>query len=335
MDTRLLLKGGAPARALVALLVTLAAGCRAEPAKAPAPASATPPPSAAPVSAAAPAPGGGGGNGDGTGQGGQRFRQAGVYVDGTPVAVIKFGELPPALRSAWQTQTTSEGQTLKVRRFLLADYLEALGVDLARVKAVHFYGGRTRVGVMPGDELRKRRKELLFSFTQSERGKARMHWPPQVQVSDEIDLINDLAVYVDKAPPTLNEKTWGLELGGQPVEGIPYATTEMRGGTRLYVDGRLARVIRPKALEAPAGDPPRWSLAAQIAGAGVALDKVREVDLIDDDALVGRLDHDAAAHATFDAAAESHGRLTVHPGETKAEAILVYVQATPLDPKDR
>jgi len=268
--------------------------------------------------------------------GGRRFREAAVYLDGTPIAVIKFGELPPALGTAWHTLTTSEGETMKVRRFNVGDYLEALGVDLKKVQALHFYGGRERIGILPGAELRKRRKEIQFSFTQSETGKPRMHWPREVAISDKIDMINDLTVYAEKAPPLWNEKTWRLEIGGQPVDTIPYAANgELRGGTRLYVDGKLARTIKRNALGAPSGSPPRWSLAAQIAAAGVALDQVRALDLIDGDRLARRVEGPAIAELSFEVAERSGGRLSFHPGAANAEAVLVYVKSAPVKPEER
>ena len=301
--------------------------------KAPATGGEAPAPEAGADGKAAGTQGKGTGDGSGGGSGGRRFRQASVYLDGVALAAVLYGELPPGLRSTWHVKTTSEGEEMKVRRFLVAAYLQALGIDLARVQEVHFYGGRQRVGRLPGAELRAHAADLAFSFSRSTSGKPRMHWPAEIGVSDKIDVINAIAVYVDKAAPTWNADRWQLEIGGQPVEGIPYSSGENGGGTRLYVDGRLARTLKPKSLGTPDGTPPRWALATQIATAGVALDRVQAVDLIAGDQLVRRLDAATAAAARFEVG--DQGRLTVFPGEWSAEAIQVYVQATPIDPEAR
>lgn len=326
----------------ILLVISVFAAACSKPAEAP-------PPAPAPVSAAvsaAPSKGqnkgdgsgradgsGRSGAGDGGGGGQQRFRLASVWVDGTQLAAVRYGELPPGLRATVVEQTTSEGEKLPVRRFRIADYLEALGVDVARVREVHVYGGRGRIGVLPGDELRKQRHDVMFSFTQGERGKPRLHWPRDIAVTDKIDMLNDLTVYVDKAPPTWNQEAWRLEIGGQPVEGIPYATAESGGGTRLYVDGRLARTLRRRSLGEPTGEPPRWPLAAQLAGAGVVLDQVQAVDLVDRDTRVSRLDKAAVATAALEVPDGSQGRVTVQPGGFTAEAILVFVKALPVEPR--
>lgn len=339
-----------PARSRACLLLLAALGCTdpseptAAPASAPASALASAPVSAPPSApASAPAPSlqedptdaGGARNGSGGGQGtgGGRFRQAAVYLDGTALAVLKYGELPPTLATTWQERTTSEGGVIRVRRFAVADYITALGIDRARVREVHFYGGRQRIGILPGAELVKSPKDITFSFTQSEGGKPRMHWPKESTVTDKIDMVNDMAIYVDKVPPTWNTETWRLELGGQPVEGIAYRTQEVGGGTRLYVDGRLARMIKPKTLGPGSGDPPRWSLPAQLASAGVVLGQVQGIDLVNHDVVGRRVAAGDVAGLTFEATQNANGRITVLPGEVVAEAVLVYVQAKP--PEDR
>jgi hypothetical protein len=272
------------------------------------------------------------GAGDGSGGGQQRFRQAGIWLDGVLLAAVRFGELPPGLKPVYIERTSSEGERFDLRRYTIADYLQALGVDVAQVREVHFQGGRGRIGVMPGDELRRKRAEVTFSFTQSDRGKPRLHWPREVDVNDKIDMLNDLTVYVSKPPPTWNAEKWQLEIGGQAVQGIPYASDSSGGGgVRVYVDGRIVRTLRPRSMGPGTGDPPKWALAAELAGAGVVLDTVRAVDLVDRDQRTARLSREAARTAQFELGDGDRGRLLVHPGGHAAEAVLVYVRAEPIE----
>ncbi len=97
-----------------------------------------------------------------------RFGECAVYVDGEPLAVLSYGELPPNLPVHWQKV---EGEDEKVPRFLMAEYLEGLGVDLRKVRELHLYGGQNRVGIVKGDELRRFARRCRFSFTRNVTGK--------------------------------------------------------------------------------------------------------------------------------------------------------------------
>ena len=177
----------------------------------------------------------------GGGQKAKRFGQSPVYVDGKPIAVAAYGELP-----AWlPDHPVKLGDGRTAIRFVLGDYLTALGVDLARVKSIHFYGGRGRIAIMPGDELRRVKKQLLFSFTNGDSGKMRMHWDGKLEVSDTIDKVQAVAIYIEKKPPAWSTAKWGLiDDNGVKYEGIPYVDNPLKGGVRIYLDGRLAHLLK-------------------------------------------------------------------------------------------
>jgi len=187
--------------------------------------------------------GGGGGGGDRGGGGAKkkRFGQSPLYVDGKPVAVVSYGELPPWLK----TQEVTLGDGSKVMRFRLAEYFESVGIPLGKVQEVHLYGGRGRIAIIAGSELRRVKKDLLFSFTEGDNGKMRMHWGPKLEVSDTIDKVQAVAIYVDRKPPRWDRAKWGLvDDQGVKFEGIPFVGQPMKGGVRFYLDGRLAHHLK-------------------------------------------------------------------------------------------
>ena len=287
---------------------------------------------------------GSGGTGDGGGQrrpGGQqkkRFGQSPVYVDGVPTAVVAYGELPPWLKTRWVA--LNDGR--KVIRFLFADYLRALGVPLGRVQAVHLYGGRGRVGTISGSELRRMRHRLLFSFTKGDAGKMRMHWDGDVQVSDSIDKVQAVAVYVDRKPPRWDRGKWGLvDENGVEFEGIPYARAPLKGGVRIYLDGRIAHVLkRNRTFERkiePArivGGVPTFGMFDYLDQVGVDARRVAAVELLDENQVALRLDGRALAaernKAELSAPPRSSGRVVVHLGgdrrDVEVTAINLYTR---------
>jgi hypothetical protein len=89
------------------------------------------------------------------------------------------------------------------------------------------------------------KKELMFSFTEGDNGKMRMHWDPKLEVSDTIDKVQAVAIYIDKKPPRWDRAQWGL-VGddGVKIEGIPYNDAPLKGGVRIYLDGRIVHHLK-------------------------------------------------------------------------------------------
>jgi hypothetical protein len=247
----------------------------------------------------------GGGDGSGNGRrrpGGQkkkRFGQSPLYVDGVPIAVVAYGELPPWLPTHWVT--LNDGR--KVVRFVMADYLSALGVPLRRVQSLHLHGGRGRVGIIPGDELRRVKDRLLFSFTQGDQGKMRMHWTGDIGVSDSIDKVRAVAVYVDRKPPRWDRGQWGLvDDEGVKFEGIPYAEAPLRGGVRVYLDGRIAHVLKRNRTFERKVEPTRFAdgvpvfrMFEYLGEVGVDAKRVVAIELLDENRVAHRLEGPALA----------------------------------------
>ncbi|MFO0762752.1 MAG: hypothetical protein U0359_40320 [Byssovorax sp.] len=284
----------------------------------------------------------------------RRFKEAGVYLDGKPLGVLRHSELPPSLPR--RSQRLEDGR--EVPRFRLLEYLAALGAPVDRLKAAHFLGGRGRASIVAGDELRKHPETLLFSFSRGDSGKPRVHWPPEgIAVNTTIDTIAGILLYADKEPPAFDRKDHSFSLdGGAPIDGIPYAQgEEPLKGTRVYVDGVLAASMRRRTL--PAGllqpgskeDDPRYWLGGWVASldGGAA---PSAVELIAGDEVVTRLSASQWAEEQkdlwFSLPRRSQGKMRVllPPGDpavfaaapgtikdpsVKVTAIQVYVKTQP------
>lgn len=248
----------------------------------------------------------------------RRFKDAPVYIDGRRVGVIRPLEVPSALKPHMRIRAGKK----PTPRYSIAEYIAAAGGDLAKVREVHLYGGRTRIAVVPGDELRKHREDLFFLFTGGARGKPRIGWPPDgIKVNASIDIVQAVAVYQDKEPPAFDPKTSVLSFAdGKPIEGIPYAPNEELKGTRFYADGVLAgwmkRKILPNSMLLPGSEvgDGLFSLAAYVASLGVDPRKVKAIELIQDDDAVARLDGAALTREpllTFTLPRRSQGNLVL------------------------
>jgi hypothetical protein len=287
---------------------------------------------------------GGRGDGSGGGQKGQRFGEAAVYVDGKPIAVMRYLELPPTFSSI--AYPLEDGR--KVKRWSLADYLETLGVDLKKATAVHLLGGRGRASMMTAAEVLKHRKDLFFSFTRGEGGKARVHYPADgIETNTTIDTIQSVAVYVDKpAPEFVREKRHFLYADGSIVVGVPYSKPEESlRGTRVYADGKLVGSVKRRRLPDSVLSKryelqrPLYSVDAYLSSVGVPPAQLREIAFVRGDSVGARFD--AAAWKKLEETADfslqqgSEGRLILHTttpsGETAipVSAVLCFVKQQP------
>lgn len=275
------------------------------------------------------------------GNGTKKWRDTGVYLDGKPIGVLSFGELPVGLAPVWIEEkhaapiapgSHAPGYTLvEERRYRFVDYLTALGVDLARLRELHIMGPRlTEVVVVSGAELRsKRGRELLFRFAGLVGGKAIPVVPPRLGNGIKPDKIACVMVYADKAPPVLVPGE-GLQLDGQPVLGIPYYGEPLRGGVRIYQDDRLAMVIKRPLLRAtrPAAmvdGKPRYRLWDLLAQKGVDTARVTEGWLIADERRVQRLGRAELEAATFEVGDKEKNEIRF--GAVRASAIALHAHA--------
>ena len=79
-------------------------------------------------------------------------------------------------------------------------------------------------------------------------------------------------IYIDRKPPTITRD--GIELDGVAQDGVPYYGEPVRGGVRIYLDDKLATIVKrqeldPKqAKQTPDGEL-HWSFADFLKSKGV------------------------------------------------------------------
>lgn len=245
-----------------------------------------------------------------------RFSQdAPVYVDGKPVGVIRFVELPTAVKPRTVKLAGGFSQT----NFTFNDYFKAVGVDLAKVKSVQLYGGK-RVAVIDASEFHRLGDKLQFSFLRGDRGKVRMEWPSEkLNVNTTIDLLTRVAVYVDKEPPHTDKNNDLVMPDGTKVaeDKMPYVDSEAGNGTRVYVDGAYVATVKRRKLgeelRVPAMDETdaRFSLAGYTRSLGVDGTHAKAIDFVSSDDVVGRVDGAGAKQLSFSMPRHNQGRISV------------------------
>ncbi len=260
------------------------------------------------------------------GAGRDRWRGGGVYVDGTPVGVLRYAELPRGLQPVWETHRKvlpfKRGEPVrysetKVPRFRVRDYLQAIGVDPARVTEVHLHGARSSAIVLTRDDLAQHADDLLFKFAGDTFGKP-IPMIRGIKVGTSFDDLIAMTIYVDRKPPSLTADQT-LELDGVPVRGIPYHGEPLRNGVRVYVDDRLAMVLKRNELATSTTG--RFHLAEVLERNGVATTTLARAELIYDEARTATL-----AFADLDFGFQNTGAIAIGKDAAPAEAIALYTR---------
>lgn len=277
-------------------------------------------------------------------RGASRWKDTGVYVDGKPVGVLAFGELPLALEPTWVDDEISvpvkPGQrsvgkaTTKQRRYRFIDYLKAVGVDLARVRELHIYGPRFSETVMvTGEQLRgPHGAELMFRFGGEIWGKA-LPVVPFAFNTRSPDKISAVLVYVDKEPPVLIRNK-GMSLGGEIIRDVPYFGEPMRGGIRLYLDDLLVAQIKRRTLEKQADGVARNKLVDFLVADGVDVSRIKEGWVIRDELRRERLSRADIDQARFEAGAQAKGAVTLIVGDRRILANHIAFHSRELAPDE-
>ena len=275
------------------------------------------------------------GTGQGQGQGQKRFGDSAAYVDGKALGVLRYFELPPDLK--YFNYPLANGKN--AQRYRVAEYIEAVGVPLDKVKAVHFVGGRNRTAVVAGEEIRKQRDVLAFSFTRETAGKARMHWPPGIQSNTTIDAIVNLLIYVEREVPTYDSKKKAFfDKETKRFEGVPYADPDAAiRGTRVYVDGVYQASVKRKLLPDAVLSPrysvtnPVFSVEKYLGWIGAKPQETTTFAVVQGDSVVLRMDQKSwkTANASLDflISKGSEGRVIVlgEDGSTRFPAHSLHV----------
>jgi hypothetical protein len=257
-------------------------------------------------------------------KGASRFKDPGVYVDGVPVGMVRFGELPVPLEPYWHEERASvpykQGDAhkpykiVKQRRYRWLDYFNALGIDTERIDQVHIYGGAKRRAavVVTGKELREH-GGFMFRFGSDVYGKTIPACPNGVGDGKCPDVVGAVAVYIDKKAPI--REGAHFYLNGERLKDIPYFGEPLRGGVRIYKDGSLATTIKRRKLTqdelkvtTPEGDT-RWKFFAFLEMQGVDTKDITEAWVIRQNKRVQKLTREQIENATFEATGQKRGEI--------------------------
>lgn len=271
-----------------------------------------------------------------------RWKDIGVYIDGKPVGFLNWGELPVGCKPSWLREKVSADKRYgtddpgwkwaRKRYYKFTDYLKAVGVDFRKVKELHLLGPRAQVLIVTGRELMSpAANDFWFWFGSNTSGKPIPHAPSKFGRGGSGDKITGVMVYIDKKPPTLVDNE-GLFLDGVLQLGVPYYGEPIRGGIRVYLDDKLATIIKRQELDpkqaskGPDGEP-RWKLAEFLTSHGVALDRVVEMWTVRRELRSERFSAAELATLTFEASSQSKGGILLGDNQVMANVLALHTRA--------
>ncbi len=277
-----------------------------------------------------------------------RWKDTAVYVDGKPVGFLSFGELPIGLKPTWvkdkvsadkRPGTDDPGWRWAQQRFYkFTDYLKAVGVDIKKVREIHVYGAKfSETIIATGKDLQsKQADEFSFRFGGNTFGKAIPHTLNTFGNGLSPDKITSVMVYITKKPPTM-VRNKGLFLDGVEQMGVPYYGEPIRGGVRVYLDDKLATIIKRQDLDVSKATKSvdgnlHWNLGAVLAAQGADTSKVVDVWLIRDELRKEKFAGKDLETLTFTASSQAKGGVLIGDKELRASAIALHTRA--LDPSE-
>lgn len=275
--------------------------------------------------------------------GNARWKDTGVYLDGRPVGFLTWGELPVGLKPVWlltkmtgnvRPNSHDPGWRWGRQRFYrFTDYVRAIGVDLNKLKELHVYGPKFTNSIVATrkDLLSPDAKEFYFRFGGSVSGKAIPKVPEDFGSGNPPDKISSVMIYVEKEPPKLVQDV-GFVLGNDPQLGVPYFGDPIRGGVRIYLDDRLATIIKrqdldpAKGTKGPDGEP-AWKLSDFLTAHGVSTSKVVEMWVIRNDRREEKLSRAELEAISFHAGAQARGGVLLGDKGIRANALALHTRA--------
>lgn len=281
-----------------------------------------------------------------TEKGGQAFKaykESWVYVDGVPKGVLIYAEMPVGLPVAWKDDVEGldfgpghkgpKEKKIQILRYRLADYLQAIGVDLKKIKYVYIHG--KGVVALPGDQFRKNAHGITFDWVGNDLSKTRFFWPTNMKTNTSYDRYVAVSVFIDKPPLELDRHN-NPHINGQEVFGIPYYGTPLRGGFRVYVDNKLVTIIKRNELSKVGRtnldkpkDPPEWDLLKLLQSQGIEVEPVAGDVVVAKDRIQQsrtRLDEAYVKGLRFKQESESSGGLLIGKDGLAATALHLYTK---------
>jgi len=275
-------------------------------------------------------------------KGAARWKDVGVYLDGEPIGFLSFGEMPITLQPTWVKDKVSQNKPANCpecpawkwsqqRFYKFTDYLKALNIPLAKIKVMHVYGPRLSQSVVcTGKDLQTKQAEgFMFRFGADIGGKA-MPWVPEGFCNGKTpDKISGVMIYINRKAPTVTRD--GVELDGVPQTGVPYYGEPIRGGIRIYLDDRLATIIKRQELD-PAkatknsdGDL-QWALGQFLKDKGIDASKIVEGWVIRDERRKEKFAWKDMEKMSFAASSQAKGGIIIGDAKTRANSIALHTR---------
>ncbi len=239
-----------------------------------------------------------------------------VYVDGVQKGVLRYGELP----------TIENVGTEFAPKFRLAEYLTAIGVSPDAVKSVYFFDVTNRIASIEGAELRKDKDRFVVRFASGTTGSAETGWDTVgLKNTFIVHEIRKMAVFAGKDVPPVDKTRHCVLSASHPgtcSSDVPYAVAEPAKGTRVYVDGKLAGVVKRRQVgdslvvgRADDGTD-KLSFARLVQSLRVDTKGAVAVEMVAGDEVVGRADAILWARheddISFTLPPHQHGKVRVH-----------------------
>jgi hypothetical protein len=254
-------------------------------------------------------------------------RDVPVFVDGKQVAVLRYGELPPGTEPI----TISSNSHHSDRYFRISDYLRGIGVNVDRVKAVHFADKSDRIASVEGSELRSDQDRFVFDFTATTGGMPEMVWSTAgLKTTLRIDYFYALNVFVTKTPWEIDRNHHCYMDDGECRPVARFSDEPQMKGTRVYVDGKLVSYVKRRLLSESAiasktsDDEAVFSTDKYLSSLGIKTASARRIELLAGDSVVASASaSEWAADAdklTFRLVRHAHGRVRANiPADLQAK----------------
>ena len=272
-----------------------------------------------------------------------RWKDTVVYVDGKPIGYLEFGELPITLQPTWVKSKVSQNKPPgcpscpawkwgEQRFYRFTDYLKSIGIPIAKINQMHVQGPKETdtIVVTAKDLLSPASSEFMFRFGGEVAGKAIPHVPLNYGNGMGPDKITSVMIYIAKTPPTFDNV--GYVLDGQPIEGVPYYGEPLRGGVRVYLDDKLAAIIKRQELDVKqaktgADGELSWELYAFLKTKGVDTSKVVEGWVIRDERRKEKLLASELENSSFTASSQASGGVQLGAQKLVVNALALHTRA--------
>jgi hypothetical protein len=275
-------------------------------------------------------------------KGAARWKDVGVYLDGNPIGFLTFGEMPITLQPTWVKDKVSQNKPANCpeceawkwseqRFYKFTDYLKAMNVPIAKINQMHVYGPKlSQSVVVTGKDLQtKQAAGFMFRFGTDVAGKA-LPWVPEGFGNGKTpDKISGVMIYIERKPPIVTRE--GIELDGVPQTGVPYYGEPIRGGIRIYIDDKLATIIKrqeldPKQATKDAAGDLQWELGAFLKSKGVDSSKLVEGWVIRDERRKEKFAWADLEKMSFAASSQAKGGISLGDVKVRASSLALHTR---------